>query len=143
DRPVREAFGDVALEVGVGGRVVGLLRFAVAEDVDGHGRAAGVGQEVEPAVLPPRAGRRGGETVQKDNRGLIAHGGPERRPVWVAISDGYRQNVARNGRGTLAEAGELAQRPDIAVVPTAPEASNLLPSRRVRIVRRHVRASEY
>ncbi len=41
-----------------------------------------------------------------------------------------------NGRGTIAEAGELARRPDVDVVPTAPEESSLLRSRRSRAVRR-------
>jgi hypothetical protein len=41
-----------------------------------------------------------------------------------------------NGRGTVAEASELARRPDVDVVPTAPEEPNLLPSRRARTIRR-------
>jgi len=44
--------------------------------------------------------------------------------------------VEGNGRGTVAEAEELARRPDVDVVPTAPEEPNLLPSRRARILRR-------
>jgi len=54
----------------------------------------------------------------------------------VQPSDGYRQNVAGNGRGTLAEAEELARQPGARVVPTAPDEPNLLPSRRGRIGRR-------
>lgn len=41
-----------------------------------------------------------------------------------------------NGRGTLAEASELARRSDVDVVPTAPEETNLLQSRRARTARR-------
>lgn len=41
-----------------------------------------------------------------------------------------------NGRGTIAEAHELARQPDVDVVPTAPEESNLLRSRRARAARR-------
>jgi hypothetical protein len=41
-----------------------------------------------------------------------------------------------NGSGSIAEAEELAARPDIDVVPTAPEELNLLQSRRARIARR-------
>ncbi|MEW6471581.1 MAG: hypothetical protein AB1679_04875 [Actinomycetota bacterium] len=41
-----------------------------------------------------------------------------------------------NGRGTVAEAPELAGRPDVDVVPTAPEEPDLLRSRRARTVRR-------
>jgi hypothetical protein len=41
-----------------------------------------------------------------------------------------------NGKGSIAEAEELARRPDVDVVPTAPEEPNLLPSRRARILRR-------
>ncbi len=41
-----------------------------------------------------------------------------------------------NGRGTVAEAEELARRPDVDVVPTAPDEPDLLRSRRARIVRR-------
>ncbi|MGH9011877.1 MAG: hypothetical protein ACRDYF_18815 [Acidimicrobiia bacterium] len=41
-----------------------------------------------------------------------------------------------NGRGTIAEADELARRHDVDVVPTAPEEPNLLHSRRSRILRR-------
>ncbi|HEV7863984.1 MAG TPA: hypothetical protein VGR20_14830 [Acidimicrobiia bacterium] len=41
-----------------------------------------------------------------------------------------------NGRTTVAEAGDLARRPDVDVVPTAPEETNLLRSRRSRAVRR-------
>jgi hypothetical protein len=44
--------------------------------------------------------------------------------------------VEGNGKGTVAEAEELARRPDVDVVPTAPEQPNLLPSRRARILRR-------
>jgi hypothetical protein len=44
--------------------------------------------------------------------------------------------VEGNGRGTVAEAGELARRPDVDVVPTAPEEPNLLHSRRARTLRR-------
>jgi sulfur carrier protein ThiS len=44
--------------------------------------------------------------------------------------------VEGNGRGTVAEAGELAARPDVDFVPTAPEQPNLLQSRRARIARR-------
>jgi hypothetical protein len=44
--------------------------------------------------------------------------------------------VEGNGRGTIAEAGELARRPDVDVVPTAPEEPNLLRSRRSRALRR-------
>ncbi len=41
-----------------------------------------------------------------------------------------------NGKASIAEAEELAGRPDVDVVPTAPEEPNLLPSRRARILRR-------
>jgi hypothetical protein len=41
-----------------------------------------------------------------------------------------------NGRGGLAEAPELARRRDVDVVPTAPERSDLLRSRRARTARR-------
>ena len=41
-----------------------------------------------------------------------------------------------NGRGTVAEAEELARRPDVDVVPTAPEEPDLLRSRRARAARR-------
>lgn len=41
-----------------------------------------------------------------------------------------------NGKGSIAEAEELARRPDVDVVPTAPEEPNLLPSRRARTLRR-------
>jgi hypothetical protein len=44
--------------------------------------------------------------------------------------------MARNGRATLAEAEELALRPDVDVIPTAPEEPSLLRSRRARTVRR-------
>jgi hypothetical protein len=44
--------------------------------------------------------------------------------------------MAGNGRGTVAEAAELARRPDVDVVPTAPAEPNLLPSRRARFLRR-------
>ena len=41
-----------------------------------------------------------------------------------------------NGKATIAEAEELARRPDVDVVPTAPEEPNLLASRRARFFRR-------
>ena len=41
-----------------------------------------------------------------------------------------------NGKATIADAEELARRPDVDVVPTAPEEPNLLISRRARIIRR-------
>ena len=41
-----------------------------------------------------------------------------------------------NGRGGIADAEELARRPDVDVVPTAPEEPDLLHSRRARAVRR-------
>ena len=44
--------------------------------------------------------------------------------------------MEENGRGAVAEAEELARRPDVDVVPTAPEEPDLLRSRRARIVRR-------
>jgi hypothetical protein len=44
--------------------------------------------------------------------------------------------MAESGRGTVAEAAELARQPGIAVVPTAPDEPNLLPSRRARALRR-------
>jgi hypothetical protein len=44
--------------------------------------------------------------------------------------------MAGNGRGTFAEAPELARRTDVDVVPTAPEEPNLLRSSRARTVRR-------
>jgi hypothetical protein len=44
--------------------------------------------------------------------------------------------MEENGRGTVAEAPELARRPDVDVVPTAPEEPDLLRSRRSRAVRR-------
>jgi hypothetical protein len=44
--------------------------------------------------------------------------------------------VEGNGRGTVAEADELARRPEVDVVPTAPEEPNLLHSRRSRALRR-------
>jgi hypothetical protein len=44
--------------------------------------------------------------------------------------------VEGNGRGTIAEADELALRHDVDVVPTAPEEPNLVASRRARILRR-------
>jgi hypothetical protein len=44
--------------------------------------------------------------------------------------------VEGNGRGTVAEAEELARLHDVDVVPTAPDESDLLPSRRARMLRR-------
>jgi hypothetical protein len=44
--------------------------------------------------------------------------------------------VEGNGRAVIAEAEELALRPDVDVVPTAPEEPNLLVSRRARMFRR-------
>jgi hypothetical protein len=44
--------------------------------------------------------------------------------------------VEGDGKGTIAEAEELARRPDVDVVPTAPEEPNLLHSRRARALRR-------
>ena len=44
--------------------------------------------------------------------------------------------MEENGKGTVAEAEELARRPDVDVVPTAPEEPDLLRSRRARIGRR-------
>jgi len=44
--------------------------------------------------------------------------------------------MAGNGKATFAEAEELAPRPDVDVVPTAPEKPDLLRSRRARAVRR-------
>jgi hypothetical protein len=41
-----------------------------------------------------------------------------------------------NGRGTVAEAAELARQPDVDFVPTAPDEPNLLPSRHARALRR-------
>jgi hypothetical protein len=41
-----------------------------------------------------------------------------------------------NGRGTMTEAADLARRPDVEVVPTAPEESSLLRARRARAFRR-------
>ena len=41
-----------------------------------------------------------------------------------------------DGKGSIAEADELARRPDVDVVPTAPEEPNLLQSRRARTARR-------
>ena len=50
---------------------------------------------------------------------------------------GTRPCVAGNGRGTIAEgAAELALRPDVDVLPTAPEEPSLLQARRARIFRR-------
>jgi hypothetical protein len=49
---------------------------------------------------------------------------------------GYPADVAENGRGTITEAGELAGRPDVDVIPTAPEETNLVRSYRSRAVRR-------
>ena len=42
--------------------------------------------------------------------------------------------MEETGRGSIAEAGELARRPDVDVVPTAPEEPDLLHSRRARPV---------
>jgi hypothetical protein len=44
--------------------------------------------------------------------------------------------VAKNGKGTVAEAAEIARRPDVDVIPTAPEEPNLVRSRRARVARR-------
>ena len=44
--------------------------------------------------------------------------------------------MEENGKGTVAEAEELARRPDVDVVPTAPKEPDLLRSRRARTVRR-------
>ena len=44
--------------------------------------------------------------------------------------------MEENGRGTVAEAEELARRPEVDVVPTAPEEPNLVVSRRARAARR-------
>jgi hypothetical protein len=44
--------------------------------------------------------------------------------------------VAENGKGTVAEAAEIARRPDVDVIPTAPEEPNLVRSRRARVARR-------
>ena len=52
--------------VGLG--VVRLVGRAVAEQVDGHRAPAHVAEEVEPAVVAPRAGAGGGEAVDEDNR---------------------------------------------------------------------------
>jgi len=71
-----QPLGDVALEIGVGGRVAGLVGRAVAEDVDGHDLPAGVGQQVEPAVLAPGAGRGGGEAVEEYDGDRRGHLGP-------------------------------------------------------------------
>src|SRR2546422_974947 len=69
----RQPVGQIPLEGGGGGRAVGPLGGAVAEDVDRHGLPAGVGQQVEPAVLAPGAGRRGGEAVEEDDGGRRGH----------------------------------------------------------------------
>ncbi len=44
--------------------------------------------------------------------------------------------MEENGKGAVAEAEDLARRPDVDVVPTAPEEPDLLRSRRARIARR-------
>jgi hypothetical protein len=44
--------------------------------------------------------------------------------------------MAENGKGTVAEAAELARQSDVDVVPTAPQEPNLLQSRRARAGRR-------
>jgi hypothetical protein len=74
DRAGRQGLGHEPLEVGVGRRVVGLGCGAVAEQVDGHRVPAGVAEQVEPAVLAPGAGARGGEAVDEDD-GRIGHEG--------------------------------------------------------------------
>jgi hypothetical protein len=51
--------------------------------------------------------------------------------------------VERNGRGGLAEAPELARRRDVDVVPTAPEKTDLLRSRRARTARRAFMAAVF
>jgi len=56
--------------------------------------------------------------------------------VSMPLSNGYRQNMAGNGRATIAEAEDLARRSGVDVVPTAPEEPDLLRSRRARLVRR-------
>jgi len=73
DRPVGQQGGDLGLEPVVGRGVVGLGGLAVAEQVGGDDLAPGVPQQVDPAVVPPRPGRRGGEAVQQQDR-FVAHG---------------------------------------------------------------------
>ena len=70
----REHGGHAGVQVGVGGRVVRLGRVAVAEQVDGDGLAAGVGQQVDPPGLPPVAFERRREAMHEEN-GLRPHRG--------------------------------------------------------------------
>jgi hypothetical protein len=73
--------------------------------------------------------------MEKDDRGRLAHPASS-SPVSPPVSYGYPARVEGNGRGTIAEAGELAKRPDVRVIPTAPDEPNFLASRRARVARR-------
>ena len=69
DRLVGQLVEHELLHRRVGRRVVGLVGGAVAEQVDGERRAPDVAEQVEPAVVAPGAGARGGEAVEEDDRG--------------------------------------------------------------------------
>ncbi len=66
------AFGELGrhhrLHRVVGGRIVGPLRGAVTEQVDGYRLPADVSQKVEPPVVAPGAGAGRGEAVEQDDR---------------------------------------------------------------------------
>lgn len=68
---------------------------------------------------------------------MFANGNPPGTgPVSPATAGGYLAPMEGNGRGGLAEAPELAPRRDVDVVPTTPEQTDLLRSRRARTARR-------
>ncbi len=70
----RQRVGDPGLEPGVGLGIVGLVGVAVAEEVEGQHLTAEVAEEVDPAVVPPRPLRRGGEAVEEEDRRCVGRG---------------------------------------------------------------------
>ena len=96
DGPVGEMGGHAALEGSVRLGVVGLVRLPVTEQVGRDDRAADVAQEVDPAVVPPRASGGRGEAVDEEHR-FVAHG--RRFYTGGQHRDRVGARVATAGRG--------------------------------------------
>ena len=81
DRILGEVVEHPFLEIGVRGRIVGLGRRAVPEQVDTDRVTADVAEQVDPAVVHPRLLERGTETVQE------RHWWTRHRPVayWAVL----------------------------------------------------------
>ena len=71
----------ISFQLGVGGRIVGFLGLAVAEQVHADDRVALLLQDVDPAGLAPVALERRGEAVHQQDRKFGHRGRLSRRAM--------------------------------------------------------------